>query len=86
MGAIFISYRRDDCQGEAGRLSDSLTKVFGDSKVFLDVEGIPAGQDFRQAIEQQVASCDVLLGIHLCRQLSSRSPLKNDHLMKDNCF
>lgn len=63
MGAIFISYRRDDCEGEAGRLSDSLTKVFGDSKVFLDVEGIPAGQDFRQAIEQQVASCDVLLAL-----------------------
>lgn len=63
MDAIFISYRREDSQGEAGRLSDSLAKIFGDSKVFLDVEGIRAGQDFRQAIESQVASCSVLLAL-----------------------
>jgi len=63
MDAIFISYRREDSQGEAGRLSDSLAKIFGDSKVFLDVEGIQAGQDFRQAIETQVASCSVLLAL-----------------------
>jgi hypothetical protein len=63
MDAIFISYRREDSQGEAGRLSDSLAKIFGDSRVFLDVEGIRAGQDFRQAIETQVASCSVLLAL-----------------------
>ena len=61
MDPIFISYRREDSQGEAGRLSDSLAKIFGDSKVFLDVEGIRAGQDFRQEIETKVASCSVLL-------------------------
>jgi hypothetical protein len=61
MDPIFISYRREDSQGEAGRLSDSLAKIFGDSKVFLDVEGIRAGQDFRQEIETKVASCSVLM-------------------------
>jgi len=61
MDPIFISYRREDSQGEAGRLSDSLAKIFGDSKVFLDVEGIRAGQDFRQEIETNVASCSVLM-------------------------
>jgi len=63
MDPIFISYRREDSQGEAGRLSDSLAKIFGDSKVFLDVEGIRAGQDFRQEIETKVASCSALLAL-----------------------
>ena len=35
---IFISYRRADTQGFAGRLSDSLEAYFGENKVFRDIE------------------------------------------------
>ncbi len=61
--AIFISYRRDDSEGEAGRLFDDLTRAFGDDCVFMDVAGISPGMDFRQAIEGNVSSCGVLLAI-----------------------
>jgi TIR domain len=61
LGAIFISYRRSDSQGEAGRLFDDLVKHFGEHTVFMDVAGIEAGRDFRKAIEESVAQCGVLL-------------------------
>jgi TonB family protein len=61
--AIFVSYRRNDSQGEAGRLFDDLVTHFGEQKVFMDVAGIEAGRDFRKAIEESVANCGVLLVI-----------------------
>ena len=61
MGAIFVSYRRSDSQGEAGRLFDDLVKHFGERMVFMDVVGIEAGRDFRKAIEESVAQCGALL-------------------------
>lgn len=63
LGGIFISYRRSDSQGEAGRLSDDLVRQFGKSAVFMDVVAIDAGRDFRTAIEGSVQSCDVLLAM-----------------------
>jgi hypothetical protein len=56
MRAIFISYRREDAEGQAGRLFDDLTKHFGEKAVFMDVAGIAAGRDFRKAIEEHVTS------------------------------
>lgn len=61
MSAIFVSYRRNDSQGEAGRLFDDLVGHFGEQKVFMDVAGIEAGRDFRKAIEESVSNCGVLL-------------------------
>lgn len=61
--AIFISYRRDDSEGEAGRLFDDLTAAFEASNVFMDVAGISPGADFRKAIDDNVVSCGVLLAI-----------------------
>jgi hypothetical protein len=61
--AIFISYRRDDTEGEAGRLFDDLIRAFGENSVFMDVAGINPGIDFRKAIDDNVASCGVLLAM-----------------------
>ena len=61
--AIFISYRRDDSEGEAGRLFDDLVRTFGDDSVFMDVAGINPGIDFRKAIDDNVATCGVLLAM-----------------------
>ena len=63
MRAIFISYRRDDAEGHAGRLFEDLAEHFGKASVFMDVTGIEPGRDFRHVIEQQVASCGVLLAV-----------------------
>jgi TIR domain len=61
--AIFISYRRDDSEGEAGRLFDDLVRAYGDSSVFMDVAGIQPGLDFRKAIDANVSGCGVLLAV-----------------------
>lgn len=61
MRSIFISYRREDSEGQAGRLYEGLSARFGDDRVFMDVAAIRAGRDFRREIEERVASCAVLL-------------------------
>ena len=63
MRAIFMSYRREDAEGQAGRLYADLVDFFGEDKVFMDVVDIEPGRDFRQAIDEQVASCGVLLAL-----------------------
>ena len=63
MRAIFISYRREDAEGQAGRLFDDLARHFGEDSVFMDVAGIEAGRDFRRVIDENVASCGVLLAM-----------------------
>ena len=63
MRTIFISYRREDAEGQAGRLFDDLAAQFGEASVFMDVSGIAAGHDFRQVIDEHVSSCGVLLAV-----------------------
>ena len=47
MTAIFIRYRRSDSAGQAGRLYDKLSERFGDDNVFMDVDTIDLGHDFK---------------------------------------
>mgnify|MGYP001264626091 CR=1 FL=1 len=63
MGAIFISYRREDSEGHAGRLFEDLVERFGAESVFMDVAGIEPGRDFRKVIDANVANCSVLLAV-----------------------
>ena len=63
MGSIFISYRRSDAAGESGRLSDDLIARFGTSHIFMDVDAIQPGIDFRKAIRENVGKCRVLLAV-----------------------
>jgi hypothetical protein len=61
--SIFISYRRNDTEGEAGRLFDDLVSEFGENSVFMDVAAIEAGRDFRKVIDESVSTCGILLAI-----------------------
>ena len=63
MPGIFISYRREDTAGHAGRIFDRLQETFGRDKIFMDVAAIEPGVDFVEAIDRAVGSCDVLLVI-----------------------
>jgi len=58
---IFISYRRDDAAGWAGRLVADLGKHLPDDHVFHDIAAIGAGEDFAQAIQRALGSCAVVL-------------------------
>lgn len=60
MTALFVSYRRDDTQGFAGRLVGDLETAFGTDQVFSDIE-IPIGSDFAQVLVETVTQCDAVL-------------------------
>jgi hypothetical protein len=60
---IFISYRRQDSSGWAGRLHDALTARFGAEQVFRDIDNIPLGADFSEVLEDKLRGCDVLLAL-----------------------
>lgn len=74
MGAIFISYRREDAEGHAGRLFEDLREVFGADSVFMDVVGIEPGVDFRKTIDAKVTSCSVLLALMGRQWLDLKGP------------
>jgi formylglycine-generating enzyme required for sulfatase activity len=63
MPKIFISYRRDDSGGWAGRLYDRLSQHFGRDNVFMDITAIEPGLDFVEVIQEAVASCDILIAV-----------------------
>lgn len=59
---MFISYRREETAGHAGRVYDLMSTRFGDANVFMDVDLEP-GVDFVKQITAAVGSCHVLLVI-----------------------
>ena len=63
MPGTFISYRREDAAGYAGRLRESLERKLGASRVFRDVDTLRPGQDFVQAIESRLSDCAVMLAV-----------------------
>jgi formylglycine-generating enzyme required for sulfatase activity len=63
MAKIFLSYRRQDSAGVAGRIYDRLCDRFGDDAVFFDMDSIPFGVDFREHIASAVDQCAVLLAV-----------------------
>lgn len=58
---VFISYRRDDAAGYAGRLEEALERRLGRGTVFRDVQDISPGEDFVAAIRRQLAGADTVL-------------------------
>lgn len=60
---IFISYRREDAEAETGRIFDRLVAHFGNENVFMDIDTIPFGVDFRKHIVHEVSKCDVILAV-----------------------
>jgi TIR domain len=69
LGKIFISYRRGDDPGSAGRLLDVLKATFEADQLFIDVDNIEPGLDFVQVIQERVAQSQILLAVigkHWC--------------------
>lgn len=61
-GGIFLSYRRGDTAGYAGRLYDRLKSRFPGC-VFMDVGEIPPGTDFVNAINARLSECKVMIAL-----------------------
>ena len=60
-GSIFISYRRSDAGGHAGRLHDRLVQWFDTDALFFDTEHIQPGDDFPQRLVDGIDSAKVVL-------------------------
>jgi TIR domain len=60
---VFINYRRDDVAGMAGRLYDRLTREFPKRSIFMDVDAMRPGLDFSKQLDEQVASCAIVLAL-----------------------
>src|SRR5687767_9164841 len=60
---VFVSYRREDAAGHAGRLVDRLTARFGADGVFMDVQDIAPGDKFAASIDDTIARCDCLVAV-----------------------
>ena len=60
---IFISYRRADTSGHAGRLYEALEKRYGADQVFMDIDTIRPGADFTEVLDVALDQTHVLLAL-----------------------
>jgi adenylate cyclase len=60
---IFLSYRREEAAGHAGRLFDTLSRRFAEGQVFRDIEALRPGVDFKEVILQTIADCGALIAL-----------------------
>lgn len=58
---VFVSYRRTDTGGRAGRLFDTLAAEYGARNVFHDVTSATPGSDFVAALDGAIEESDVVL-------------------------
>ena len=86
LSKIFISYRRGDSAGHAGRVEDRLVQEFGHNLLFMDVDSIPLGSDFVKVLREEVIKCDVLLAVIGPHWLDARDAQGNRRLDDENDF
>lgn len=62
-GKIFLSYRREDASANARSIYQRLAATFGREKLFIDVDTIDKGRDFRQVLDRDLNQCSVLIAV-----------------------
>ena len=63
MPKIALSYRRSDSSAITGRICDRLIARYGKKSVFMDIDNIPAGTDFREHIQEVWRHTDVVVAV-----------------------
>jgi tetratricopeptide (TPR) repeat protein len=63
MPTIIVSYRREDSRHITGRIVDRLEQHYGKGQVFMDIDAIPYGTDFRQHLRNMLDRCDLLVAV-----------------------
>jgi CHASE2 domain-containing sensor protein len=58
---IFLSYRRSESSGYSGRIYDRLRAALPDAEVFMDVESLEPGLDWRSKLGEQIDRANVML-------------------------
>ena len=86
MTKVFLSYRREDSGGYAGRIQDQLVQALGSDILFMDVDAIPLGANFVRVLHDEVAKCEVLLAVIGRNWLDARDEHGNHRLEIANDF
>jgi hypothetical protein len=63
MTKIFLSYRRADSDVISGRIRDRLANAYGEKSVFMDIDNIPFGVDFRTHVKESLLHGDLLIAV-----------------------
>ena len=58
---VFLSYRRSDTGLFATSLYSELARLFGPERVFMDIDTIDPGDDWRVRIDDAIHASDVIL-------------------------
>lgn len=87
---VFVSYRRADTSGHAGRICDDLERLYGHPVAFRDVENIVGGSDFVDVLEQAISRarvCVVLIGATWLSEVDAQGRqrlfLPDDHVRRE---
>src|SRR3954453_4087211 len=83
---IFLSYRREDASAWAGRLSDTLSRRFGEGNVFQDVVAVLPGQDFTDAVKVALGRSDAVLAVIGPRWLTALDDEGQPRLADENDY
>ncbi len=62
-GLSLYQHRRGDSEGQARLLSLQLEELVGKDSVFMDVDSIALGRDFRDVLAKRLQSCDLMLAL-----------------------
>jgi TPR repeat protein len=60
---VFISYRREDAEYIAPQIHEFLSEQMGGHNVFIDVDSIPYGADFREHLLRSMEVCEAVVAI-----------------------
>jgi len=79
MTKILISYRRSDSAAIVGRIYDRLIARYGSDALFRDIDDIPAGEDFRDHVNDTLRQTDIVLAVigpHWCAVAGARERIR----------
>ena len=62
-GQIVLSYRRSDSDVITGRIRDNLANHYGEHAVFMDVDSIPLGVDYREQMREALSDNKVMIAV-----------------------
>jgi hypothetical protein len=83
MPKIVISYRRSDSDAIAGRIRDRLANQYGEGAIFMDIDSIPLGIDFRQHVQGALSQSDLVIAVVGPKWLGARHRARA-RIMEDN--
>src|SRR6186997_2218583 len=84
MSKVVVSYRRSDASAMAGRICDHLKARYGANSVYMDIDNIPIGIDFREHIGSALSEAKVLVAIVGPKWLGQRRNGKSRIMQPDD--